>query len=86
MATGEKPATTTTTATTATTTSGTSRSNTASQSSYTIDLRKLDQWLEMRIIDIEFLYGYYEPTLFILCESSMTWVGRYSFCETNRKC
>ncbi len=49
-----------------------------SLSSYTIDLRKLDNWLEMRIIDIEFLYGYYEPTLFILCESTMTWVGRYS--------
>ena len=53
-----------------------SKSSSASQSSYTIDLRKLDQWLEMRIIDIEFLYGYYEPTLFILCESTMTWVGR----------
>lgn len=48
------------------------------QTSYTIDLRKLDNWLEMRIIDIEFLYGYYEPTLFILCESNMTWVGRYA--------
>jgi len=47
-------------------------------SSYTIDLRKLDNWLEVRIIDIEFLYGYYEPTLFILCESTMTWVGRYA--------
>lgn len=52
------------------------KSSSACQSSYTIDLRKLDQWLEMRIIDIEFLYGYYEPTLFILCESTMTWVGR----------
>lgn len=50
----------------------------SSLSSYIIDLRKLDSWLEMRIIDIEFLYGYYEPTLFILCESTMTWVGRYS--------
>ncbi len=49
-----------------------------SLSSYTIDLRKLDNWLETRIVDIEFLYGYYEPTLFILCESTMTWVGRYS--------
>ena len=49
-----------------------------SLSSYTIDLRKLDNWLEIRIIDIEFLYGYYEPTLFILCESTMTWVGRYA--------
>jgi len=57
---------------------GIGKLTTGSQSSYTIDLRKLDQWLEMRIIDIEFLYGYYEPTLFILCESTMTWVGRYS--------
>ena len=55
-----------------------STTNTSSLSSYTIDLRKLDNWLEMRIIDIEFLYGYYEPTLFILCESTMTWIGRYS--------
>ena len=47
-------------------------------SSYVIDLRKLDNWLTMRIIDIEFLYGYYEPTLFILCESNRTWVGRYA--------
>lgn len=46
------------------------------RSSYTIDLRKLDPCLEARIIDIEFLYGYYEPTLFVLCESTMTWVGR----------
>ena len=49
-----------------------------SLSSYSIDLRKLDNWLEMRIIDIEFLYGYYEPTLFILSESNRTWVGRYA--------
>ena len=46
--------------------------------SYVIDLRKLDKWLETRIIDIEFLFGYYEPTQFILCESTRTWVGRYS--------
>ena len=50
----------------------------SSLSSYSIDLRKLDDWLEMRIIDIEFLYGYYEPTLFILSESNRTWVGRYA--------
>ena len=50
----------------------------SSLSSYTIDLKKLDDWLEMRIIDIEFLYGYYEPTLFILTESNRTWVGRYA--------
>lgn len=51
---------------------------TSNISSYVIDLRKLDNWLTMRIIDIEFLYGYYEPTLFILCESNRTWVGRYA--------
>jgi cleavage and polyadenylation specificity factor subunit 1 len=54
------------------------QSSITSLSSYTIDLRKLDNWLEMRIVDIEFLYGYYEPTLFILSESNMTWVGRYA--------
>ena len=53
-------------------------STSLSLSSYSIDLRKLDDWLEMRIIDIEFLYGYYEPTLFILSESNRTWVGRYA--------
>lgn len=52
--------------------------NSKSLSSYTIDLKKIDNWLEMRIIDIEFLHGYYEPTLFVLCESNMTWVGRYA--------
>lgn len=53
-------------------------SSNSSLSSYSIDLRKLDDSLEMRIIDIEFLYGYYEPTLFILSESNRTWVGRYA--------
>jgi len=53
-------------------------SSSSSLSSYSIDLRKLDNWLETRIIDIEFLYGYYEPTLFILSESNRTWVGRYA--------
>ncbi len=54
------------------------RPTTSSLSSYSIDLRKLDDWNEMRIIDIEFLYGYYEPTLFILSEMNRTWVGRYA--------
>lgn len=54
------------------------QTSSSSLSSYTIDLRKLDNWLEMRIIDIEFLHGYYEPTLFILSESNRTWVGRYA--------
>jgi cleavage and polyadenylation specificity factor subunit 1 len=55
------------------------QNNTAhSLSSYVVDLRKLDGWLTMRVIDIDFLFGYYEPTLFILCESNRTWVGRYA--------
>jgi cleavage and polyadenylation specificity factor subunit 1 len=58
--------------------STTTKPMTSSLSSYTIDLRKLDSSLEMRIIDIQFLYGYYEPTLYILSESSRTWVGRYA--------
>jgi len=57
---------------------GFKRPTTSSLSSYSIDLRKLDDWNEMRIIDIEFLYGYYEPTLFILSEMNRTWVGRYA--------
>ena len=47
-----------------------------SLSSYIVDLKKLDLSLSGRIIDLQFLHSYYEPTLFILCESSRTWVGR----------
>ncbi|UJR31418.1 hypothetical protein I4U23_018911 [Adineta vaga] len=47
-----------------------------SLSSYIIHLKKLDTSLTGRIIDLQFLHSYYEPTLFILCESSRTWVGR----------
>lgn len=76
-----------TTSTTETATNGGKSATTTTQmntnpqsnlSSYVIDLRKLDNWLTMRIIDIEFLFGYYEPTLFILCESNRTWIGRYA--------
>ena len=45
-------------------------------SSYIVHLKKLDASLTGRIIDLQFLHSYYEPTLFILCESSRTWVGR----------
>ena len=45
-------------------------------SSYIVQLHKLDPSLTGRIIDLQFLHSYYEPTLFILCESSRTWVGR----------
>lgn len=55
-----------------------SEESSKSLSSYTIDLKSIDNWLEMRIIDIDFLHGYYEPTLFVLSESNMTWVGRYA--------
>jgi cleavage and polyadenylation specificity factor subunit 1 len=47
-----------------------------SLSSYIVHLKKLDTSLTGRIIDLQFLHSYYEPTLFILCESSRTWVGR----------
>lgn len=44
--------------------------------SYIVHLKKLDASLAGRIIDLQFLHSYYEPTLFILCETSRTWVGR----------
>ncbi|CAF4734805.1 unnamed protein product [Rotaria sp. Silwood1] len=59
---------------TANITPGSSRSS--SLSSYIVHLKKLDASLTGRIIDLQFLHSYYEPTLFILCESSRTWVGR----------
>ena len=43
-------------------------------SSYIIDLRNLDEKIT-NIIDMQFLYGYYEPTLFILYEPLPTWAG-----------
>uniref|UniRef100_H2YEY3 Cleavage/polyadenylation specificity factor A subunit C-terminal domain-containing protein n=1 Tax=Ciona savignyi TaxID=51511 RepID=H2YEY3_CIOSA len=43
--------------------------------SYTIDLHLVDSRLQ-RIIDIQFLYGYNEPTLLVLFESLRTWAGR----------
>uniref|UniRef100_H2ZS88 Cleavage and polyadenylation specificity factor subunit 1 n=1 Tax=Latimeria chalumnae TaxID=7897 RepID=H2ZS88_LATCH len=43
--------------------------------SYIIDIRKLDEKL-LNIIDMQFLYGYYEPTLLILFEPNQTWPGR----------
>ena len=53
-----------------------SGSRSSSLSSYIVHLKKLDASLTGRIIDLQFLHSYYEPTLFILCESSRTWVGR----------
>jgi len=44
-------------------------------SSYTIDLRKLDEKVNS-IIDFQFLHGYYEPTVLILYEPLPTWSGR----------
>ncbi|KAG8134060.1 putative Cleavage and polyadenylation specificity factor subunit 1 isoform 2 protein [Naja naja] len=43
--------------------------------SYIIDVRELDEKL-LNIIDMQFLYGYYEPTLLILYEPNQTWPGR----------
>ena len=48
-------------------------------SSYIIDLRHLDEKVT-NIIDLQFLYGYYEPTLFILYEPLPTWAG-YDSCK-----
>lgn len=44
-------------------------------SSYTIDLRKMDEKI-INILDIQFLHGYFEPTVFILYEPLATWAGR----------
>ncbi|XP_071082054.1 cleavage and polyadenylation specificity factor subunit 1-like [Haliotis cracherodii] len=44
-------------------------------SSYIIDLRKLDEKIT-NVHDIQFLHGYFEPTVFILYEPLMTWTGR----------
>jgi len=44
-------------------------------SSYTIDLRKLDEKINS-VIDLQFLHGYYEPTVVILYEPLPTWSGR----------
>ncbi|KAG9472914.1 hypothetical protein GDO78_016085 [Eleutherodactylus coqui] len=43
--------------------------------SYIIDIRELDEKL-LNIIDMQFLHGYYEPTLLILFEPNQTWPGR----------
>ncbi|XP_023931604.1 cleavage and polyadenylation specificity factor subunit 1-like [Lingula anatina] len=47
----------------------------AKLSSYIIDASKLDEKI-CNIIDIQFLHGYYEPTMFILYEPLRTWTGR----------
>ncbi|XP_014670530.1 PREDICTED: cleavage and polyadenylation specificity factor subunit 1-like isoform X2 [Priapulus caudatus] len=44
-------------------------------SSYMIDMHRLDECIT-NIIDLQFLHGYYEPTLFILYEPMQTWAGR----------
>ncbi|XP_013791194.2 cleavage and polyadenylation specificity factor subunit 1-like [Limulus polyphemus] len=43
--------------------------------SYTIKLSELDEKVD-NIIDLQFLHGYYEPTLLILFEPLKTWPGR----------
>jgi len=42
--------------------------------SYIIDVRGLDEKL-LNIVDLQFLHGYYEPTLLILFEPNQTWPG-----------
>lgn len=44
-------------------------------SSYVIDLAKLDERI-INIQDIQYLHGYYEPTVLILYEPLATWSGR----------
>ena len=43
--------------------------------SYIVDIRELDEPI-VNVIDYHFLYGYYEPTLFVLYEPLRTWGGR----------
>ena len=46
-----------------------------SDQSYIVDIRELDEPI-VNVIDYHFLYGYYEPTLFVLYEPLRTWGGR----------
>ncbi|XP_067935054.1 cleavage and polyadenylation specificity factor subunit 1-like [Watersipora subatra] len=43
--------------------------------SYIISLSKMEEKIH-NIVDVQFLQGYYEPTLFILYEPIKTWAGR----------
>lgn len=44
------------------------------QSSYIIELRKLDERVSS-VIDFQFLHGYHEPTVVLLYEPLPTWAG-----------
>lgn len=43
-------------------------------SSYKINISEMDVRIS-NIIDMQFLYGYYEPTLLVLFEPIKTWSG-----------
>ncbi|XP_013147048.1 PREDICTED: cleavage and polyadenylation specificity factor subunit 1 [Papilio polytes] len=53
--------------------------------SYVIVLKDLDEKID-NILDIQFLYGYYEPTLLLLYEPVRTFPGRHltALCDTRR--
>ena len=43
-------------------------------SSFIIDLREMDEKIT-NVVDVQFLHGYYEPTVLLLYEPLPTWTG-----------
>ncbi|XP_046387222.1 cleavage and polyadenylation specificity factor subunit 1 isoform X1 [Ischnura elegans] len=56
-------------------TPGSSKANSVVLSSYLVVLKDLDEKMD-NVIDVQFLHGYYEPTLLILYEPVRTFPGR----------